>query len=76
MASDLTNEALKGYSASESKCPYLYSSPSAIAWHVGKWLNDTGRSSPRRVRMSRGFQMHVNDMLVLWRDDNSIERIH
>lgn len=65
---DLTAEAMQGYEAScNTACPYLYSSPSSIAWLAGRWLQDTGRPKPRDVRMSRGYSIRVNDMVLLWK---------
>jgi hypothetical protein len=76
MAADLTAQAMEGYEASaHAKCPYLWSSPAAMAWRIGQWLKATGRSAPRMVRTSRGYGLRVNDMLVRWRDDDSIERV-
>jgi hypothetical protein len=76
MATDLTTEATEGYQApADAKCPYLWSSPSAMAWRAGQWLKATGRSAPRIVRTSRGYGLRVNDMLVRWRDDDSIEQV-
>lgn len=64
---DLTAEAIQGYGAScNTPCPYLYSSASSIAWLAGRWMRDTGRSTPQGVRMSRGYSIRVNDMLLLW----------
>jgi hypothetical protein len=40
------------------------SSHSDAAWRIGRWLKQTGRSAPRLVRPSRGYNYHVNDMLV------------
>lgn len=76
---DLTPHATSGYRASAcgiDKCPFYASSPAAIAWHVGAWLQRTYRSAPRNVSMGRGYQVHANDMLLAWHDDNSITRIN
>ena len=73
----LTIEARAGYDAPENAaCPHLHSSPRAMAWQVGRWLRRTGRSAPRGVRMSRGYTLHVNDMLVAWNVKNEISRIN
>ena len=66
MATILTSEATEGYNGQmgrEGK-PYLATSNSANAWHIGAWLRRTGRSAPRDVRASRGDTYHVNGMKV------------
>jgi hypothetical protein len=78
MANNLTNEALLGYTNAGAKCPYLATSDSSDAWHIGQWLNLTGRSLPRDVRRSRGYTFHVNDMKVRMhyrKSGTQIERI-
>jgi ribosome modulation factor len=81
MATILTNEANQGYGAAvaghgaTNRCPYLATSDSANAWHIGAWLKQTGRSVPRDVRTSRGNTYHVNDMKVRFVDPANIERI-
>jgi hypothetical protein len=57
MATDLTNECKEGYVAGISKCPYLHSSPSWLAWQAGQRL--VGMSSIKRARMSRGYSVRV-----------------
>ncbi len=72
---DLTPQAMEGFQAgADASCPYLASSDSSNAWHVGRWLCRTGRSAPRGVRASRGCTMHANDMLVDVTDVRHIER--
>ncbi len=61
---DMTTEAALGYANSEATCPYLATSNSSDAWHIGAWLNATGRAKPWDVRKSRGYTFHVNDMKV------------
>jgi hypothetical protein len=61
---DMTNEANLGFANAGAVCPYLATSNSSDAWHIGEWLKLTGRSSPRDVRKSRGYTFHVNDMKV------------
>lgn len=74
--SDLTAFAREGYNAtSEASCPYIASSPASMAWLTGQWLRTTGRSSPRDVRMSRGYTVRANDMLLDLRKPGAIERI-
>jgi hypothetical protein len=76
MAIDLTQEATQGYVAdSQAVCPYLATSSSSAAWHVGRWLRDTGRSAPRGVRPGRGSRIHANDMLLDVSDEKSIQRL-
>ena len=64
MANNLTAEAALGYANHEASCPYLATSDSSDAWHIGAWLYRTGRTAPRDVRRSRGYTFHVNDMKV------------
>jgi hypothetical protein len=78
MATTLTSEAAEGYKTDSPTVPYLATSDSASAWHIGVWLRTSGRSSPRDVRASRGDTYHVNDMKVRvrWRDGTAeVERI-
>jgi hypothetical protein len=79
--SDLTCYAAEGYNADISyddavkACPHYTTSPAGMAWLVGVWLKNTGRSAPRDVRMSRGYTIHANDMLLSVDNVNAIERI-
>lgn len=76
MATDLTPVASAGFNAPPgTECPHARSSPNEMAWCVGRWLQITGRPTPRGVRMSRGYTMHVNDMLVDAGDTDKITRI-
>jgi hypothetical protein len=78
MANDLTYEAMLGYSNHEARSPFLATSNSSDAWHIGAWLRQTGRSAPREVRKSRGYTFHVNDMKVqvkYLKGQTEIERI-
>lgn len=75
---DMTTEAALGYANSTAKCPYLATSDSSDAWHIGAWLFQTGRCAPRDVRRSRGYTFHVNDMKVRMhyaKDHTRIDRI-
>jgi hypothetical protein len=75
---NMTNEAKLGYANPAAACPYLSTSNSSDAWHIGAWLNRSGRSAPHNVRKSRGYTFHVNDMKVQIRYANNatyIERI-
>jgi len=57
---------LQGWIASEldACCPYLSTSVHSDAWHIGRWLHQTGRTKPDDVRKSRGNSYHVNGMKV------------
>lgn len=73
---DLTAQAHEGFVAPhDAKCPYISSSNSSMAWHVGRWLNTSGRPAPREVRASRGYTMRANDMLLDVSDVQRIERL-
>ena len=60
MATQLKSEAMLGHNT----WPYLATPNSSDAWHIGRWLSQTGRSAPRDVRPSRGSTFHVNGMKV------------
>lgn len=81
MSSDLTPAAAEGFAAglvgaeAVKACPHYSSSPSGMAWLVGGWLKATGRSAPRAVRMSRGYRLHANDMLVDANDPAALVRL-
>ena len=73
---DLTEQAKEGFEApAGANCPYFDSSPSAMAWLTGQWLKTTGRTEPRDVRMSRGYTVRANDMLLSLNNPRAIERI-
>jgi hypothetical protein len=62
--SDLTAIARTGYEApTEDPNPYYYSSANHSAYALGRYLRQSGRTSPRDVRMSRGYSIRANDML-------------
>lgn len=63
---DMTAEARQGFDAGGAANPFLWSSASHMAFAVGAWLQSTGRTAPRDVRMSRGYTVRVNDMLISW----------
>lgn len=63
-SNDLTPEAKLGYFNPDARSPFLATSNSSDAWHIGAWLWKTGRAAPRDVRKSRGYTFHVNDMKV------------
>ncbi|RUR71939.1 hypothetical protein EJP67_33320 [Variovorax guangxiensis] len=79
---DLTPIAQDGFSSERCEgeqalaaCPYMESSPAAMAWLVGAWLRATGQPAPRAVRMSRGYKVHANGMLLSLADPAAIARI-
>ncbi|MHC2503857.1 hypothetical protein ACVI8K_010834 [Bradyrhizobium barranii subsp. barranii] len=78
MATDLTAEAKQGFEApAEARNPFYHSSASGIAWDCGRWLQQTGRTAPRAVRMSRGYSIRANDMLISWNPkDSSCQRFN
>lgn len=60
----LTKEALEGFNAPKgTKCPYLFSSSNYYAWTIGQHFQVMGRPAPHNVSMSRGYKIHVSDML-------------
>lgn len=67
---DLTAQALEGFGAAlesadaHEACPYYTSSPNGMAWLVGAWMRKSGLPAPRKVRMSRGYTVRADDMLV------------
>ena len=74
---DLTEYALAGFAAPLGRNPHLWSSATHIAFRLGQWLQETGRTAPRNVRMSRGMTIRANDMLVRWNPkDGACERIN
>ncbi len=74
-ANDLTERAMAGYNAGNIPNPFLWSSASHIAFGLGQWLHQTGRSPPRNVHMSRGFSIRTGDMIIAWNKDGKFERI-
>lgn len=70
---DLTAEAAEGYAG--APCAYLASSPAWFAYQLGAYLQRTGRSAPRDVRMGRGYQVHANAMLFAFDARNAIVRV-
>jgi hypothetical protein len=83
---NLTKQAREGFDAAAldyaerraitSTPPYLATSPNCFAWEFGYWLFATHRSSPRGVRMSRGYTVRGNDMLCKWIAPKSFARIN
>jgi|GEM_PF-1316389 len=67
---DLTPAAADGFAANlgdkaaVTACPHYTSSPSGMAWLVGTWLKQMGYAAPYGVRMSRGYTLHANDMVL------------
>jgi len=61
----LKAEAMRGYeAAATSRSPFLSTSDSDSAWHIGAWLKRTGQAAPCDVRPSRGHTYHVNGRKV------------
>lgn len=58
---DLTPEAIEGYVGAPNR--YLNSSPASLAHSLGAWFQRTGRPAPRDVRMSRGCNVRVADLV-------------
>jgi hypothetical protein len=57
--------AREGYAApANAQSPHYYSSSLDMAWRVGRWLKETGRSESAIVQQARGYKMRVNDMIV------------
>jgi hypothetical protein len=72
---DLTPYTVEGYRAPEGAGnPHIWSSPAGIAWTIGKWARETGRSEPHSVKQSRGYSYRVEFMrnapvLVYWHSE-------
>jgi len=72
----LTTVALEGFRASATDaCPYINTSINSDAWHVGRWLQTTGRSAPRNAETSRGHRIRANDMLLSVNSRGEVTRI-
>jgi hypothetical protein len=56
----LTEAARVGYTRAAN--PHLYSSPMWYAHELGRYFDQTGRPSPRDVRMGRGYSIRASDM--------------
>lgn len=52
--------ALAGYQGHPN--PHLATSAAWYAHALGRYLHDTGRTTPRDVRMGRGYSIRANDM--------------
>lgn len=57
----LTTHAAAGFNGDENT--HIPSSASFYAHAVGAYLQKTGRTMPRDVRMGRGYSIRANDML-------------
>lgn len=73
----LTPHAIEGYNAATgAKCPHLWSSSAAMAWHVGAYLRRLGYEAPTMVSMSRGYTLNVSIPgfagRVRWNDNDTI----
>jgi hypothetical protein len=58
--STLTAEAIAGYLGNIN--PHLATSPNWYAHALGRYLHDTGRTTPSDVRMGRGDSIRCRDM--------------
>jgi hypothetical protein len=72
-ANDLTEYAVDGFNGAE--CRLLYSSAAWFAFQLGVYLKATGRSTPRDVRMGRGYSVRCADMLFKHVDGATFERV-
>jgi hypothetical protein len=73
---DLTPYAVEGYVSMGNA--YISTSPSWYAYKLGAYLKATGRTSPRDVRMGRGYSIRGNDMrftITHQGDDVAFERV-
>lgn len=57
---DLTKYACEGFEAKPNV--HLFSSPAYYAHALGAHFFQSGRSTPRDVRMGRGYSIRANDM--------------
>lgn len=58
--SELTAQAQAGYDGKPNV--WLWSSPNYYAHALGAYLQASGRTAPRDVRMGRGYSIRANDM--------------
>lgn len=76
---DLTPAALEGYAHALGEPgnanTYLRTSPSWFAHELGQYLQRTGRTLPKDVRMGRGYQIHGNGMLFAFDARYAITRV-
>lgn len=78
---DLTPGAREGFKSGKEgaqaveACPLFTSSPGGMAWLVGAWLAANGFSEPKAVRMSRGYTVRADDMLLSVDEPTAIRRI-
>lgn len=101
MATDLTLEAAAGWNwqhqniegvtadEADDACPYMHSSPAAMAWHLGRHLAKRGYVKPDHARgtakvfMSRGYSLRLDvkkkpsphKTFFQWFDDNSFNEL-
>jgi len=60
------------YTHKESVCTYKAATAQYLAWHVGAWMEKTGRTPPRHISKKSGKTIEINDMLI---DISNIQRI-
>lgn len=70
MSKSLITAARDGYAGRESSRDPA--SRAAVAWAIGVWLNQTGRTSPRSLTSEKGGLYAVNDMLVRVRRESGV----
>lgn len=56
----LTIVANQGWERPDTRCPYLATSRSSDAWHVGAHLRRNGAPRPSMVKASRGDSLRIN----------------
>lgn len=76
MATELTNELLAGFDAEpDAKPPYLATSPSWLAWMLGRYMATRQIARPTKVTASRGDNIRadrtvwvpITSSRILWR---------
>lgn len=56
----LTIVANQGWERPDARCPYLATSRSSDAWHLGAHLSRNGSPRPSHVKASRGDSLRFN----------------
>lgn len=64
MAIDLTSELLQGFDAEpEVEAPFLATSPSWLAWNLGRYLASHHVTRPVTAAASRGDNLRVDNLI-------------
>ena len=72
----LDGNANEGYvSLAAIACPYPNLSLASMAWHVGRWFRDTGKTTSCDVRPSRGYKVHGNRMFLDVTNEHDVKRV-